>query len=96
VNDPGDTTDDSTVYLSVVIPVYNAAECLHELYERLTAVLEGMCPDYEIILVDDASPDDSWNAMQGLHARDPRVKIIQQMRNFGQHKAILCGMQYAR
>ena len=95
VNDPGDTTDDSAVELSVVIPIYNSAGCLQELHDRLTGVLEDISETYEIIMVDDASPDESWAAMQDLHARDPRVKIVQQMRNFGQHKAILCGMQYA-
>lgn len=85
-----------TVAYSIIIPVYRAAGCLPELYDRLTAVLEGICAEYEIIMVDDASPDDSWDVMRGLQGRDPRVKIIQQMRNFGQHKAILCGMQYAR
>ena len=96
MNDLGDTDDDGAVALSVVIPVYNAADCLQELYDRLTAVLEDISVSYEIILVDDASPDDSWNVMRELHTRDPRVKIIQQMRNFGQHKAVLCGMQYAK
>ena len=96
MNGSSGTTDDSTVELSVVIPVYNAADCLDELFERLTAVLEDVCPDYEIILVDDASPDESWKVMKALREREPRIRLIQHMRNFGQHKAILCGMAYAR
>jgi len=81
---------------SIVIPVFKAAECLTELYERLTKVFQDISSNYEIILVDDASPDDSWKIMQHLQAKDPRVKIIQHMRNFGQHKAILCGLHHSK
>lgn len=87
--------DQMTIEYSVVIPVYRAAESLAELHERLTKALDGFGGDYEIILVDDASPDDSWRVMQELRRGDPRVKLIQHMRNFGQHKAVLCGLEHA-
>jgi len=81
---------------SIVIPVFRSAECLRELYERLTKVFQDISSNYEIILVDDASPDDSWKIMQQLRAKDHRVKIIQHMRNFGQHRAILCGLYHSK
>lgn len=81
---------------SVVIPVFRSAECLSELHERLTKVFQDISPNYEIILVDDASPDDSWRIMRQLRSQDHRVKIIQHMRNFGQHKALLCGLCHSK
>ncbi len=80
---------------SVVVPVYNSELTLEELYTRLRAVFEEiMHEDFELILVDDGSRDHSWDVMEKLHERDPRVKIIQQARNFGQHPALLCGFHY--
>lgn len=80
------------VKYSIIIPVYNSADSLKELNERLTDVLASIAADYEIILVDDASDDGSWTVMEHLHASDPRIKIVQHMRNFGQHRAVLSGM----
>lgn len=85
-----------SVEYSVVIPVYNAADNLLELYERLTAVFQGISPKYEFLLVDDASTDDSWKIMQQLRGRDARVKIIQHARNFGQHRATHCGLRHSQ
>ena len=82
--------------VSVVIPVYRSEGSLPPLIERLGRVFAEMQVEYEVVLVDDASPDNSWQVMQELRYQDPRVKIIQHMRNFGQHKAILCGMEHAR
>ncbi len=80
---------------SVVVPVYNSEPTLHELYERVRAVFDDtMHEEFELILVDDGSKDGSWNVMEELHDLDPRVKIIQQARNFGQHPALLCGFHY--
>jgi len=84
------------VEYSIVIPVFRSAESLRELYERITKVFQDITFHYEIILVDDASPDDSWTIMQQLRAKDQRVKIIQHTRNFGQHKAILCGLYHSK
>ncbi len=71
-------------------------ESLPSLIERLNSVFTRMDVPYEAILVHDASPDESWHVMKKLRAEDPRVKIIQHMRNFGQHKATLCGMVYSK
>jgi dolichol-phosphate mannosyltransferase/undecaprenyl-phosphate 4-deoxy-4-formamido-L-arabinose transferase len=84
------------VEYSIVIPVFKAAEYLREMYERLTKVFQDISSNYEIIFVDDASPDVSWKIMKQLRAKDHRVKIIQHMRNFGQHKAILCGLYHSK
>lgn len=81
--------------LSVVIPVYNSEKNLDELYERLTKVLSQITDSYEIILVDDYSRDNSYKKMKELREKDALVKIIQLSKNFGQHNAIMCGLQYA-
>lgn len=82
--------------VSVVIPVYRSEKSLPALTARLGDVLEQSGWDYEIVLVDDASPDGSWEVMQQMRAANARVKVIQHMRNFGQHRAILCGLRHAR
>ncbi len=81
--------------ISVVIPVYNSRDSLEELYERLSTVFKSICNHYEIILVDDGSQDNSYEIMQRLHHKDPKVKIIQLNGNFGQQNALMCGFYYA-
>ena len=88
--------DARLVEFSVVIPVYGSAESLPGLYELLQAVMEKISPNYEIIFVDDASPDNTWEQIELLRATDPRVKAIQHMRNFGQQLAILTGLRHAQ
>ena len=80
--------------VSVVIPVYKAEECLHELYRRLKISLETISSDFEIILVEDCGGDRSWDIIQELAQGDPRVKGIQFSRNFGQHYGITAGLDY--
>ena len=82
--------------ISVVVPVYRSAPLLPQLAERLKGVLEAQARPWEIIMVDDASPDDSYAVMQRLRAADPRVRIVQLARNHGQQHATLCGLNYAR
>lgn len=80
---------------SIVVPVYNSEHTLEELYERLKKVFEEeLHEDFELILVDDSSKDQSFSIMQQLRRADDRVKIIQMARNFGQHPALLCGFSY--
>ena len=82
---------------SVVIPVYNGAETVPVLVERLLKVLPGLFSEYEIILVDDCSPDDSWKVLKSLQSAHPEsVRVIHLARNFGQHNATLCGIRNAR
>lgn len=85
----------SRPHLSVVVPVYGCAECLPELHRRLAASVAEISEDYEIVLVNDDSPDDSWEQMQKLSLEDRRVKGISLSRNFGQHYAIAAGLDYA-
>lgn len=77
-------------------PVYKAEDCLQELYWRICAAVETIANEFEIILVDDASPDGSWKAIEGLAQKDTRVRGIQLTRNFGQHHAVTAGIQSAR
>ena len=80
---------------SVVVPVYNSEHTLRDLYTRLDAVFRNVIrEDFELLLVDDGSRDRSYAIMEELHRADPRVKIFQMARNFGQHPAILCGLHY--
>ena len=86
----------SAVHLSVVSPVFNARECLDELYRRIQTAVQPITVDFEIVLVDDASRDDSWQVIQSLAAKDPRVRGIHLARNFGQHHAVTAGLEAAR
>jgi len=80
--------------ISVVTPVYRAEDCLEELYRRLLAALSGITRDFEIIMVEDCGGDRSWEIIQELARRDPRVKGIQFSRNFGQHYGITAGLDH--
>lgn len=82
-------------FISVVIPVYQAESCLHALYERLTEALSKLTSHYEIVLVDDASPDHSWAGIYQLASQDRKVKGIHLSRNFGQHYAVSAGLEHA-
>jgi undecaprenyl-phosphate 4-deoxy-4-formamido-L-arabinose transferase len=84
------------VPISVVIPVYKAEDCLHELYRRLKASLEDVTNDFEIIMVEDCGGDRSWDVIAELSNSDQRVKGIQLSRNYGQHNAVLCGIRAAQ
>ncbi len=81
--------------ISVVSPVYGCAGCLRELVARLTTVLSALGETWEIVLVDDASPDAAWPVARELGAADERVKAVALSRNFGQHHAISAGLDYA-
>jgi undecaprenyl-phosphate 4-deoxy-4-formamido-L-arabinose transferase len=82
--------------LSVVIPVYQAAESLPELHRRLTAVLDRHPGGFEILFVEDGSADPSWEVIRQLVALDARVRGLRMSRNYGQHNALLCGIRAAQ
>jgi glycosyltransferase involved in cell wall biosynthesis len=82
--------------ISAVVPVYRSAPTLPELHRRLTAALQELADDYEIVLVEDAGGDQSWSEIEHLAAVDARVRGIRMSRNFGQHNALLCGVRAAR
>ena len=81
--------------ISVVSPVYRGEKMLKELVRRNVEALSTVTPDYEIILVNDASPDNSWAAIELECAKNPRVKGLNLSRNFGQHYSITDGLSYA-
>lgn len=81
--------------ISVVIPVYGCKAALPELYRRLKASLSEITEDYEIILVNDNCPQNSWETIMEICQKDFQVKGIELSRNFGQMKAILAGLDYA-
>ncbi len=82
--------------LSVVIPVYKGQASLPELVERLDRALPQAAQEFEGILVNDGSPDESWKVIQELAGRYAWVRGIDLMRNYGQHNATLCGVREAR
>jgi glycosyltransferase involved in cell wall biosynthesis len=77
--------------LSIVIPVHNEEHSILPLYDRLTAVLEAVHKPYEIIFVDDASTDRSFDLLANLVETDGRLKVIRLRRNFGQTAALAAG-----
>jgi glycosyltransferase involved in cell wall biosynthesis len=85
---------DAILY-SIVIPVYNEAEVLPSLYNRLIRVMEGLVEPYEIIFVNDGSWDDSTALLRDFQDRDARVKFLSFSRNFGHQIAITAGLDYS-
>jgi glycosyltransferase involved in cell wall biosynthesis len=82
--------------ISVVVPVFNSQNTLVDLVQRLTSVLPGLCSEYEIILVNDGSKDQSWNVIEKLSQDFHNIRGLNLMRNYGQHNALLCGLRAAR
>ncbi len=82
--------------LSVIIPLYNEAESLPELYSRLKEVLHAKKISYELIFIDDGSQDGSFEILEKFHNEDKRVRVIQFRKNFGKSAGLACGFQEAR
>ncbi len=82
--------------VSVVVPVYKSSAVLPLLAEELQRVLNGCASRYELILVNDASPDQSWQVITELARQYQWVEGINLMRNVGQHNALLCGIRAAK
>lgn len=81
--------------LSIVSPVYHGEKMLNELVQRIHAAIKELTDDYEIILVNDCSPDLSWQKISEICSHDKKVKGINLSRNFGQPYAITAGLSYA-
>jgi len=82
--------------LSIVTTLYYSAPYLDEFYTRICAAAEKITDDYEIIFVNDGSPDESLEIAISLYENDPRIKIIDLSRNFGHHKAAMTGLAHAK
>ena len=85
----------SGVHISVVVPLYRCEKCVAELYRRLVTSLEAITASFEIVLVNDGSPEDDWGEVRRIAVRDRRVKAINLSRNFGQHYALSAGLDHA-
>lgn len=81
--------------ISIVTTLYNSGQYINEFYDRTTNQLRQLTPDYEIVFVDDGSPDDSLSIAQSLTAIDANVRVIELSRNFGHHKAMMTGLEFA-
>jgi putative glycosyltransferase len=82
------------VHLSIVSTLYRSARHLEEFHRRITAAARGVTDDYEIILVNDGSPDESLAVALALFERDEHLRVIDLARNFGHHKAMMTGLSY--
>jgi polyisoprenyl-phosphate glycosyltransferase len=84
------------IELSVVVPVYNEAECIAEFHRRLGAVLDGLDVESEILYVDDGSQDASVDILGRIEGSDPRVDLVRLSRNFGHQVAVSAGLDLSR
>src|ERR1700744_2999010 len=84
--------------VSIVVPVYGSEKILPHLVEQVATSMQraDVAGRFELILVNDASPDDSWTVIRELAARFPFVRGVCLMRNFGQHNATMAGLNHAR
>jgi glycosyltransferase involved in cell wall biosynthesis len=81
--------------LSIVIPVYNSEQSLERLLSSLDAILETLAEEYEVILVNDASRDNSGRIIDAATRTYPWLRAVHFGRNYGQHNAVLCGIRLA-
>ncbi|SFO48303.1 dolichol-phosphate mannosyltransferase [Algoriphagus ornithinivorans] len=84
------------MHLSIISPVYQAEDVLEELVSRIISVTKNISNDFEIILVDDASQDSSWEKIENLSQKHPQLVGIRLSRNFGQHYAITAGLDQSK
>jgi putative glycosyltransferase len=82
--------------LSIVTTLYRSAGSLAEFHQRISRAAAALTDSYEIILVNDGSPDESAQIALRLLDADPSVRIVDLSRNFGHHKAMMTGLFYAR
>ena len=83
-------------YLSILLPLYNEEENIRLQYEEITAAVDSLKVEYEILFVDDGSTDRSFEILSSIAAHDERVKLIQFRRNFGQTAAMAAGIDHSR
>ncbi|MCK4978742.1 MAG: glycosyltransferase family 2 protein [Candidatus Delongbacteria bacterium] len=85
----------NNIKISIISPAYKCSECIKELYSRLVLSLEKITDSFEIIFINDGSPDNDWGIIKEVASNDKRVKGINLSRNFGQHYAITAGLDHA-
>jgi len=83
-------------HISIISPVYNAENIIEILVNRITENVEKITNDFEIILVEDDGPDNSWNVIENLAKKNEKIVGIKLSRNFGQHYAITAGLDSAK
>ena len=94
IHTPGGSAEaDAAVRLSIVIPVYNESAHIRTTYRRIAETLATVSCSAEIVFVDDGSRDDTGKILSALSALDPRVHVIQLLRNAGQHQATVVGLE---
>ena len=81
--------------ISIIIPVYNSGNLTSKLIERIERVFETIDYEFEVILIDDGSEDDSWLNILKLTKINQNFKGLRFLKNYGQHNAVLCGLRYA-
>lgn len=81
--------------LSIVTTMYNSASHLEEFYQRASETAHGLGEEFELILVSDGSPDGSLALALKLREKDSKLRVVELSRNFGHHKAMMCGLKYA-
>lgn len=81
---------------SVVVPFYNEAAVVEELYQRVTAVMDGIGKPYEMVFVDDGSKDETAKVLTRIAEADARVTFVELRRNFGQTPALAAGFDHSR
>ncbi|EKD26077.1 MAG: Glycosyl transferase, family 2 [uncultured bacterium] len=82
--------------LSIVTTLYCSSNYVDEFYHRASETAKQISDDYEIIFVNDGSPDDSLQKALNLHKKDPKVQVIDLSKNFGHHKALMTGIMHAK
>ncbi len=82
--------------LSIVTTLYDSAPFIDKFYQRASQAAKQATDQYELVMVDDGSPDESLQIAVALAKRDPHVRVVELSRNFGHHKALMAGLSYAQ
>ena len=99
LHDPsiGKEVNETRPEFSIVVPLFNEAESIHQLHARLEEQLINRGSTYEILFIDDGSTDLTFKKLMELHAKDPsHVRIVRLRKNFGQTAGLMAGFDHAR
>jgi undecaprenyl-phosphate 4-deoxy-4-formamido-L-arabinose transferase len=87
---------ENKIDLTVLIPAYNASNCISDLVNTIVEVLNIQKISYEILIIDDNSSDQTWEKIRELKSKNSFIRAFSLLKNYGQHKATLCGMINSR